>query len=212
MTKQADTQADTLTGSLIKVKALDPCVMDYEGGKATLIVGKVYDAEYNRENSSVVLIDEDGDRHHFAHPDSKEQDDTIFLGHPLESEIPSIDNLVLQGTNFAGILTEGKLHSSKLTMSMRANERDFTVHLCGTLGKDEKGRFSEGSYIRTSQVNEMLYSAQHNVTVVTTRNSTYFMQGDWFEDNGFHSMHQVDAETLKEMHLDGDLELPPINF
>jgi len=72
---------DTLTGSLIKVKALDPCVMEFTEDE-TLIVGKIYDAEWQKDNGTIAVIDEDGDRHTFDHPDCIPKGETAFFGHP----------------------------------------------------------------------------------------------------------------------------------
>ena len=45
-----------------KVRAIDPCVMDMDG-KATLTIGKIYEAKYC--DDEVAIIDDIGDTHHF---------------------------------------------------------------------------------------------------------------------------------------------------
>ena len=119
-----------------------------------------------------------------------------------------LQELTQQGTNFAGLLESVSLHKHSTPMSLTIS-KEYTVHAVGTLQEDVKGRFRDNSSIRTSDINEIVYNVEHNMTIIVTRNSTYLVNGDLLQDYGF-ILPSIDKQTLSELIIDGDLELPSL--
>ena len=125
-----------------------------------------------------------------------------------------IEKYTQQGTEFAGVVANATLTKSYIPMAKDALLKGRTVesiHLTGKLIMDIKVRFPAGSQFTTSDVKEILFVEQHNLTVVTTKNSTYFVEGDLLSDYGITSLF-VEGQTLVELASQGSLELSGNHF
>ena len=113
-----------------------------------------------------------------------------------------IEELEAQGTRLAGVVTGAELVKGVCPRSEGTHKWD--VFLMGVLETDYKGRFSRSSTIRTSAINEIVYYPSVNVTLVSTRNSTYIIEGNWLEQSGF-SCGKLDSSTISELIESDDI-------
>lgn len=103
---------------------------------------------------------------------------------------------------------------SRFAGYFRDNTARLQVHIpsgrvvaTGILETDYKGRWSEGTEIRTSYVQEVMYVQSDNLTVISTRNSVYFVKKNLLADYGIGNITIINGVALSEMAEAGELEL-----
>ncbi len=101
-----------------------------------------------------------------------------------------------QGTRFAGWLKGTKICYTLKPMSTTLAPEVAGIVVTGVLPLDYKGRGFSGHTIRTSKVSEIYYVEHENLTVICTRNSTYFSKGCLLSEYGLGKVRDVSSETL----------------
>lgn len=77
----------------------------------------------------------------------------------------------------------------------------------GTLLIDYKGRWEDGTDVRTSYLLEVLYVEEQNLTVINTRNSVYFVKKNLLSEYGLGTLVNVSGKALEEMSEAGEINL-----
>lgn len=114
--------------------------------------------------------------------------------------IPAEKEFVQDGLRFAGWLEP---QTARLAIHIPSGR----VVAGGTLLIDYKGRWEDGTSIRTSYIQEVLYVEEQNLTVINTRNSVYFVKKNLLSDYGIGNLTNINGKALEEMSEAGEIEL-----
>lgn len=108
--------------------------------------------------------------------------------------------LVQSGLRFAGWIEPS-------SAELRIHLLSGVVVLTGGLLKDYKGRWEDYTMVRTSWVQEVMYVEEHNLTVVNTRNSVYFVKKNLLAEYGLGTLTCISGRALEEMAEAGEIQL-----